>query len=175
MSRKGYDLLGRRFGKLLVIQEIDPVGYRRKCLCRCDCGTVTNVFVHNLVRKKLFTKSCKRCGSLATRKRPYEAIYNRLKRVAKKINKGLLSYEEFLLFTRKNDCQYCGALVEWTKHFATTRESSRYNLDRKNNKKGYRANNLVVCCKSCNFTKGDRFTYEQFLKIGEVIRSFRCS
>ena len=38
--------------------------------------------------------------------------------------------------------------------------SAKYNLDRKDNSIGYSKNNCVVCCSTCNYIKGDKFTYE---------------
>jgi hypothetical protein len=48
-----------------------------------------------------------------------------------------------------------------------------YNLDRKDSSVGYVISNLVVCCKRCNLSKADRFTYEEWVEIGKVIRKMR--
>lgn len=53
------DLTGKRFGKLVVIREIDRVNPRirnLRWLCRCDCGNETAVLSNKL--KSGHTKSC---------------------------------------------------------------------------------------------------------------------
>lgn len=130
--------------------------------------------MHNLRRKVNPTRSCGCITVEANRIRPFEAIYNRLVRSAVK-HGPYITYEEFLVFTLEKECHYCGALIQWIKHFGTVRHVSRYNIDRKDNSLGYITGNLVVCCKRCNFTKGDRFTYDEFVKLGAVIRLFKCS
>lgn len=54
-----------------------------------------------------------------------------------------------------------------------TRTRGAYNLDRKDNSKGYSIKNCVVCCTVCNLTRGNRFTYEQFLEIGKLLSELR--
>ena len=60
---KGYDLTGRRFGKLVVEAKASsrqslagtPKVYWR---CRCDCGGTIEVWASSLTRKKRATHSC---------------------------------------------------------------------------------------------------------------------
>jgi len=174
--KRGFDLLGKRFGRLVITAELShPVGVmcHRVWVAVCDCGEYTKVLSGNLRGGHI--KSCGCLGAELRKKRPYEAIYNRLVRASVRTQGKPLLYEDFLPFTKVVECHYCGAEVMWTKHFKTCRGSSRYNLDRKDNAKGYTKENLIVCCRLCNFTKGDRFTYMQFVEIGKVIRSFRES
>lgn len=43
------DLVGKRFGKLTVVDLVQNEGEKRKrALCRCDCGTVKNVAISSL-------------------------------------------------------------------------------------------------------------------------------
>lgn len=56
------NLPGRKFGSLTVLQLIE--GNRKKCLCRCDCGVVKELFINNLTRLTDRTRSC---GSPACR------------------------------------------------------------------------------------------------------------
>ena len=54
------DLIGRRFGRLEVLERITPVGDGRiKWLCRCDCGNVVGVCGSNLQ-----TSTTASCGCL---------------------------------------------------------------------------------------------------------------
>lgn len=70
-----------------------------------------------------------------------------------------LTYEEFLDFVNTNNCFYCNKEVIW-KDFSS--QNFGYNLDRKDNDKGYNKDNLVVCCKRCNMGKRDTFTFEEW-------------
>lgn len=53
LSGRGIDLVGKRFGKLIVIEKSKNDG---KWICKCDCGNITEVFGSNL--KRNHTTSC---------------------------------------------------------------------------------------------------------------------
>lgn len=95
--------------------------------------------------------------------RPYEQLYNRLLDRAKKFGSKTITYEEFLQFVAQEECHYCHVEISWKK-------KQTYNLDRADNHLGYTMDNLVVCCGSCNKTKGDRFTYDEFMLLAQVLR-----
>lgn len=57
VSLKKLNLLGKRFGNLLVIKEIPTTGGRSKWLCRCDCGNEVIV-----IGSKLISGNNKSCG-----------------------------------------------------------------------------------------------------------------
>ena len=42
-------------------------------------------------------------------------------------------------------------------------------VDRKDSTKGYEMDNCVLACAICNNAKSDKFTYEEFKAVGEVI------
>ena len=55
------NLIGRRFGRLVVLDEDEPYRSsngkpRRRFICRCDCGNITHVVMCELISGK--TKSC---------------------------------------------------------------------------------------------------------------------
>ena len=158
--KKHSDLSGSTVGLWFVIKQLpDKVGKRYKYLCRCKCGTEKEVLSSTLQSKR--TKSCGCLRIEAISKRRLESLYNRL--VSHSSAKVSMTYEEFLTFTSTEACHYCGAAVEW-------RNGHGYNLDRKDNTLGYSVDNCVVCCGSCNRTKGDRYTYEEFLIIAHGLR-----
>lgn len=82
-----------------------------------------------------------------------------------------LTYEEFFRLCEIETCHYCYEPIN-----RTVKRGEKgyrgYCLDRKDNDLSYTMDNCVPCCWRCNQTKGNRFTYEQFMKISEVIRSF---
>lgn len=49
-------LINRRFYKLTVISPAEPIGYNKRWLCRCDCGTEKIVYQNALCQGR--TKSC---------------------------------------------------------------------------------------------------------------------
>lgn len=71
MGRK-VDLIGERFGRLVVVEEdepyISPAGYKKvKWMCRCACGSMTSVAGGSLSTGK--TKSCGCLNKEASRAR----------------------------------------------------------------------------------------------------------
>ena len=43
-------------------------------------------------------------------------------------------------------------------------------LDRIDNNKGHILENCVLCCETCNMTRGNRFSYDEMIEIGNVIK-----
>ena len=155
------DFTGKRFGTILVLRKTN----KRKSnspiyLCRCDCGQL-----YEKTRPER-SESCKLCLGL----RPFEALYNRFEARAKHL--VLLSYEEFLEFTSIGNCHYCSKPIVWMQRGSRKRQSSSYNLDRKDNDKPYTKENCVVCCTRCNRAKNNFFTYEEWLQIGALIKTW---
>ena len=68
MSRQLIDLIGQRFGKLVVNSRVSKKGEPVRWLCQCDCGKQTEVYSANL--RNGFTQSCgclKRGGTRPSR------------------------------------------------------------------------------------------------------------
>lgn len=164
-----YNLTGQTFGRLTVVLKTTTTG-KSRWDCRCECGKYTNVSGQNLKSGKVVSCGCALEG--CNKKKPYEWLYNQLLSVGLKVGCSL-TYEDFCDYTKINKCHYCDTQIVWQEYSHNRKKNTRaYNLDRKDNTKGYTKDNLVVCCASCNRTKGDRFTYEEFLKIAEVIKTF---
>lgn len=171
-TNERYNLIGQRFGRLTVIALLNQQG-KKKWLCRCDCGRYTQAFSNNLKREKHLSCGCALKG--INRKRPFEWIYNRLQTAGKKFGR-VLTYADFLTFTEIEECHYCNAPIYWMPYSQNKgRGNGAYNIDRKDNQKGYTKDNCVVCCRRCNLAKGDRFTYAEWLQLGKVIRFFAPS
>lgn len=173
------DLMGRRFGRLVVIQRLsNRVGGttgRANCamwLCRCDCGKVGSRPSSVLLKGR--SKSCG-CWSaeLSGIKRRIpnggaarNVNLSRYKQCAKKRGLAwLLTAVEFDYITSRN-CAYCGTEPKQIcKASCSTRQTSQivYNgIDRVDNSRGYETGNVVSCCKVCNRAK-DTMTKEDFL------------
>lgn len=161
-------LLGKRFGKL-VVEKIVGTDKRHNstCQCLCDCGNRKNVLSYRLKNKH--TKSCG-CAWHPRNLQPYEWLYHLLKVSAKRTGRNAdMTFHEFLSFTTIKYCHYCGTELEWSP-FNEKGKNKSYYLDRKDNDVGYTKNNCVVCCRRCNWIKGNEFTYSEMLKLGESVK-----
>lgn len=56
------DLVGHKYGKLTVVEEVAKRGRKRRFLCKCDCGNEIEVAMHSLR-----TGGTKSCGCLRNR------------------------------------------------------------------------------------------------------------
>jgi hypothetical protein len=105
----------------------------------------------------------------------YLGAFTALERGARRDKRQMtISYEEFLTLigTGKPPCYYCGDVVEYK---MGSSGSQTYHLDRLDNRFGYHKDNVVVCCKKCNFAKGDRYTYEEWFAMTKALRDHRKS
>jgi 5-methylcytosine-specific restriction endonuclease McrA len=163
-------LIGKTINLLFVksVHTLGTAGKPHRFVCICECGNTRYVSGSNLYGKN----PIKSCGCYRQKRlRPYEALYRLAKRIILQHTRWTLelSYEEFLGFTKTVCCTYCGAAVVWPRYGKANLRVG-YNLDRKDNTKGYTKQNCVVCCKSCNLTKGDRFTYKEFMLLSPALK-----
>ena len=160
---KVINIIGERYGKLVVIKRIYP--NRRGAtmwLCKCDCGKEKIILGISLRRG--LTKSCG-ClrKELAKERDRLNPIYSSMRRAISTYKSGAkrrgieynLTKEQFVETTQK-ECHYCGA-----KPNNITKQRRRmdgkiykYNgIDRVDNKRGYVIDNVVPCCIRCNRAK----------------------
>ena len=73
-------------------------------------------------------------------------------------------------------CHYCGIEEDdfrkvWGELFyGSKRRGGTIEIDHKDNTKGNDMANCVLACALCNVAKSDKFEYEEFKRIGTVIR-----
>ena len=153
------DLSGEVFDKWKVLERQASHGKKTKYLCRCQCGAVKLVNGSDLVTGK--SRQCTSCGNY--QKKDYGvAECNRLIRSYKKnaANRGL----EFLISDEeckalfKQACHYCG----WLESNNFQGKYDHNGIDRKNNKLGYIAGNVLPCCYVCNRAKNS-MSYNMFI------------
>jgi hypothetical protein len=162
---KRFDLVGQRFGRLVVERWNGLVRRRSHYDCLCDCGR--RVLVDG---SKLRAEHTRSCGCLRSdlsvvrnqrfRKAPGESLRNRViwQYRANAKSRGLvfnLSLEDLTLLFAGN-CFYCGrppsTLVERPMCFGPF----IYNgIDRFVNELGYTPENCVSCCPECNYRKAE--------------------
>lgn len=171
-------MINKKFHKLLVIEQVESIKNRSAYKCLCDCGSIKIIRAEHL--KSGDTKSC---GCLNNEKRssrakqmystrqkfsPKEASANRVWR--KRYKDGLI-FEDFLQLSQQN-CAYCGAPPnnkynaaqddKKSSPFAKENGEFIYNgLDRIDNSKNHCIENVVSCCKFCNYSKRER-SLEEF-------------
>ena len=168
-------LLGRKFGRLEVKKKLGNSGGGVEWLCKCDCGNECKVIGSNL------THGAQSCGCYALEMRrqsrgctPQSYMFRSYQYSAAK--RGLewtLENDEFFSMTQQN-CHYCGGVPRRSgaRERAALREFCYNGLDRKNNFVGYTTDNVVPCCKICNWAKG-KLSYDDFIAYLERVRTFR--
>lgn len=93
------------------------------------------------------------------------AKFARLRRAAKQRRLEVeLTLAEYSGLLREGSCHYCGAQLPETGH----------GIDRKDSSVGYTLGNVVLACDACNRIKGDIFTYDHMVKIGNLLRVWRA-
>jgi hypothetical protein len=165
---KAKNLKGKHFGKWTVLERAkspnknspsQPAYWK----CQCECGNIRIIAAHNLWAKK--TLSCGHEQELPG----YKHIYNTFLRINKNRFPVYLTFEEFLEFVSIQKCHYCYSKLNWSAH-GGRKISKAYNLDRKDNTKGYSKDNCVPCCKRCNFSKRNCYTYEEWFEMNKCFR-----
>jgi hypothetical protein len=172
------DLVGRTFGLLTVVERVGMAGAgsRRRgqiVRCICACGGAWTGLAASLT-----CGNTKACGCISTGNRPNPdrelVAINRLRRnyVRHARRRGLpwaLTESDFRRLI-KEDCFYCSSppeTISRNKAYGARKTESTvvYNgIDRQRNAEGYTLQNVVPCCRLCNFAKRD-LSVESFLSL----------
>lgn len=189
---KKVDLIGRRFGKLTVVEDLG-ISHSKDLLkswrgknqwrCECECGGYLIKYTSCLTRSKYPINNCgcvkrKRAATLnrlpkyqAAKNRLFNGYVHRARRYGKKFE---LPREEFEKLTQLA-CNYCGLPPSTSTQTINKHGYGQilYNgLDRVDPKKGYIKGNVVPCCWQCNLAKF-RFSYENFMSYIDRLVKFR--
>ena len=175
------DYTGRRFGGKLVLSYLRHTKHGDSIwLARCDCGNVLETCGQVLRKQTPFCRKCnpgfagKRHRVGGKLKRPFESRYMSWTKDAK--HPVEIAYEEYVELAKTNpECHYCGVIINWNLHIHSKgdKNTQSSNLDRKDCGKGYTLENVVVCCPRCNWAKSNRFTYQEWKQVGNLIRSWK--
>lgn len=174
------DLIGKRFGKLLVISKADFVlsksGRKRlKWTCKCDCGTIKSYLSSNLSSGT--TKSCG-CSKLDYIVYPIPSTnmtlsyYGNLKRNAKKRDISFnvtIDYLYQLYLSQNKKCALTGVPID-IPSFTLVRDKcqSLGSIDRIDSSKGYEEGNVQWVHKDINRMKLD-FSSSRFIELCELV------
>jgi len=171
-----FSLLGKKFGRLTILEFLPEKGKITKVRCICECGK--ECITQPLMVKRGTTTSCgcyrkefclfnRTNNPPIRRKKEGEAAFNSFYKMYKDSAKVrnlefLLTKEEFKEITSKN-CYYCSAKPIKQKEKNCFGGYLGNGIDRKDNKKGYNIENCLPCCNICNRAKLD-LKYEQFME-----------
>lgn len=117
--------------------------YRKKDYWKFKKKHQKRLYKNNRSIKSRFNRGKKSCG--------YRGL---------KWNIKLKDYEKLI----NSNCYYCGF---------DTKLQAGINLDRLNNNKGYMLNNVVPCCKNCNFIKNSILTCKEMICVVKLIKRIR--
>jgi 5-methylcytosine-specific restriction endonuclease McrA len=152
----GKDLIGKRFGKLVVIAQIfGKAKTKSRFLCLCDCGKQKELGGSYLPYGR--AKSCG-CGRRLNVR--HNAISLTLYAYRKHAKKRGLTFDldrKTLARLIEHPCFYCGKIgTNRTYAYKKPNEEDVFyhnGIDRIENEKGYTIENSVSCCKLCNHMK----------------------
>lgn len=166
MSRQKQDLSGLKFNKLTLLKPVKNRN-RNYYLCQCDCGKQKTI--RGDIVKNGWVKSCGCIRGLPQGESIMNYIMLRYKQQAKSRGHIFSLSKKFFRSLILTNCHYCNAKPNNIVNLSNYKGTLKYNgIDRKNNKKGYTINNVVACCKTCNFMK-KKLSYKKFLKHIETI------
>lgn len=152
-----------KFGRLSVWERVGS-----DAVVQCDCGSPRKVVAYDALKRGR-TKSC---GCLRRElRRKYTAPFYVLRNMVLsryRSNAGKRGLEWTLTEDEANkllveNCHYCGSVPSILQTAKWTNVSFTYNgIDRKDNGRGYVADNVVSCCKLCGHAKAD-MSYQGFI------------
>lgn len=166
--------VGDKIGRLTLLEYLGTdEAQKRLVMCECECGNKVTIRLNNLGRK---TNSCGCLKADLIRQnmgKPIEDlaarhVLNSCKRHTPTTDLTLENVKS-LIYT---DCFYCEMPPElvgrsWERPIADGRHVWRIGIDRVDNNKGYFMDNVVSCCKDCNYIKRNH-TPKQLLQRLEV-------
>lgn len=162
------NLEGKRYGHLTVVKYIgflQKENYRASMyLVRCDCGKEIEMRTQAFHTGINTTCGCRSWGRRDRGDTSFELCYNEYKKRSKKLGRCFeITKEDFRILTKQN-CYYCGTEPQGefnanscaVKTLKCPYPTYIYNgLDRIDSSKGYTLDNVVSCCKTCNWMKSD--------------------
>jgi hypothetical protein len=164
------DLTGNRYGRLIVLHLDNIHDNRTYWYCKCDCGVEKVISGNSLQSGSTLSCGCYQKEITGNVKRiekgmaAFNAIFGRYKRNAKRRQVVFeLDLDTFFKMTQ-DECHYCGELPSQIMRGDCIKNGEFiYNgIDRIDSNKGYTLDNVVTCCKYCNFGKREMPQQEFF-------------
>ena len=170
-------MIGRKFGRLLVVSPAKSRHKRAYWNCQCDCGTPCTAMGKYLRQHKKQSCGCLRressqinakamteSNNLPDGEAAFNLLYANYRCAA--ANRSLefnLTKDDFKKLTQQS-CSYCGASPNAI--FGGDLPNGGYShngVDRVDNAIGYILENCIGCCKKCNWMKNTH-SVDEFLK-----------
>jgi hypothetical protein len=166
-----HNLLGQRFGKLVVLERVVLSGYRTKWKCQCDCGKTKALYTNRLTSGK-----AKSCGCLQTVNIEYSFEKELLLRYKYSIISSKRKWElsdEYAISLFTLPCFYCGEIgLRQLTHRKKSFTVKLNGIDRVDSKIDYIVSNVVSCCSNCNFLK-NRYPQKEFYMVIKKIYEYK--
>jgi len=186
IGRPPLDITNKKFGRLAAIKLTQDRPKKRKWQCKCTCGNVCEADQGHLQEGTSNSCGCLKHEHIIKQIKnhtlpPGEAFTNAMYALCKRAAKNskrifLLTREEFVRESTK-PCYYCNAeprqppwglrskklKINWFNGIPKLN-----GLDRKDNSFGYTIDNVVPCCKTCNFAKG-AMTVNEFIALAHKV------
>jgi len=176
--------IGLRVSRWTVIAPTDRKAKNGESywLCRCDCGTEREVTLANIKcqtkRRREAGCGCVKKEWIAARTLPdKQALKNRyLQAYRQSASRRELEWSlvDSLFFEIiKKNCHYCGVAPS-TELKRNNQQLTVNGVDRRNNGIGYTLENVVPCCKTCNYLKKS-MPYGEFVAYLDRVTVFRTN
>lgn len=176
MSKK-IDMIGTRYGNLVVIKEVSPhqsaKEKRTTYLCNCDCGSVNCRKTKETTGKRLRSGITKSCGARENEHTNIDMVKNSTYKIIYRsnYNDGDLSFEDCVKLFNSN-CLYCGVFPQNKNNqfkrgnknlFSFKNGEVIYSgIDRIDSNLPHNLYNCVPCCINCNEFKLS-LSYDEFI------------
>jgi hypothetical protein len=161
---KKIEMIGKRFGKLIVTEELGKnKNGHIKYLCQCDCGNTCEVFGTHLRENKIVSCKCKNKVNGVSGDMWYNIIKSGIKRRIKRSKLEVNITKEYVnqLYIEQNGkCGLSG--IEITLPMSWRDRTHSASLDRINSDLGYIIGNVQWVHKHINVMK-NTFPEEMFL------------
>ncbi len=185
---KKLNVLGKRFGKLVVLAETPMTNKAGSPLyeCICDCGGTAYRAAPKLLASNC--PSCAACKEAHNKGKPRkEAGESGLNTLYCSYRKGAQARNYVFELTKEDvrsittqPCFYCGAAPSRVTYGSTgfTKDHGGFlsnGIDRVDNNIGYTKDNSVPCCHVCNYMKGVQSLPDFVAHCRKIIENFSIS
>jgi hypothetical protein len=182
-NTKFNNLTGRRFGKLVCLNQGEFYKTHRTWVCKCDCGNIHTALATNLLSKRIKSCGCLglSCGKININWKGYGEIpkqyWSSLQTNAKRRKiKFVISIKEGwkLFLKQKKKCSLSGMMLKFSLN-KKEKSNATASLDRIDSEKGYVTGNVQWVHKDVNSMKLD-FSEGYFKELCEkIVTHSKCS
>lgn len=170
-----YDILNKRFGKLIVIKRLPNKNTRQsRWLCQCDCGNQKEIHGYFLVRGA--TKSCgcykKQTANFLGFNNLSGKYWGRIKRKAleRNLTFNINIEDAWNIFEKqKNKCALSGLPIFLSRNISLKKQTA--SLDRIDSTKGYELNNIQWVHVDINKLKNNFPEEKLFFLCNQIVKN----